>query len=110
MYNVKGTYKQRFDSSCKDWEANNMKYNLMRMTILEQYCNDVLRSRGYVFLRDIYEYLGIPITRESLFAGWYYDPSEVFEGNHIDFHIHISEDEQAVELEFNADKDITKHF
>lgn len=35
-----------------------------------QYMHDKLSNKGYLFLRDAYEYLGIPVTRNILGKGW----------------------------------------
>ena len=35
----------------------------------EHWLNDMLQMNGHLLLRDVYEHLGIPITRESLVAG-----------------------------------------
>lgn len=72
MRNTKSKYAQMFDSTCKDWEKDR-RYNLMYLKAQEYYFNEVLRARHYVFLRDILEYLGLPVTKASLFVGWYFD-------------------------------------
>lgn len=104
MRRVKSKYARVFDSSCKDWNKDR-EFNVMYLKVQQNYFNDVLKTRGYVFLRDVYEYLGFPITKTSLFVGWYCDSTNA--DNYIDFGIHVTEDENKIELDFNVDGDIT---
>lgn len=58
-----------FDGKSPRWS----KDELTNVWVLEAYecrLNDWLQMYGYLLLRDVYEQLGIPITRESLVAGW----------------------------------------
>ncbi len=106
---TKSMYARVFDSSCKDWDKE-QKFNVMYLKAQQTYFNDILRNRGYVFLRDVYECLGFPITRISLFVGWYYDLTNAFGDNYVDFDIHEKEDGTGIELDFNVDGDITNRF
>lgn len=106
---TKSKYARVFDSSCAKWEKE-QKFNMLCLKAEQSYFNDLLRSRGYVFLRDIYERLGFPITRLSLFVGWYYDLANASGDNYIDFDIHEKEDGSGIELDFNVDGDITNRF
>lgn len=76
----------------------------------ERHFNEILRFRGYVFLKDIYECLGFPITKTSLLVGWFYDASKSSGDNYIDFGIKENGKESNIELDFNVDGDITNHF
>lgn len=109
MHKVKSKYVRIFDSSCKDWDKDQV-FNMMYLKAQQNYFNDILRNRGYVFLRDVYECLGFPITQTSLFVGWYYDPTNTFVDNYIDFDVHVKEDGSDIELDFNVDGDITNRF
>lgn len=37
------------------------------------YCYDILRSKGYLFLNEVYEKFGFPNTKQGQLAGWVYD-------------------------------------
>lgn len=106
---AKSKYARVYDSSCKEW-SEEREFNVMYLKAQQNYFNDILRCRGYVFLRDIYECLGFPVTQTSLFVGWYYDLTNAFGDNYIDFDIHEKEDGSDIELDFNVDGDITKRF
>lgn len=68
MTKVKSKYARVFDSSCTNWEKDK-NFNLLYLKAQERHFNDILRFRGYVFLKDIYECLGFPITKTSLLVG-----------------------------------------
>lgn len=106
---MKSEYSQVFDSNCMNWDKD-QKFNLMFLKAEQDYYNDLLKVRGYVFLRDIYEKLGFPITRKTLFAGWVYDLENPIGDNYIDFGITTNGNESDIELDFNVDGDITSRF
>ncbi len=106
---MKSEYSQVFDSNCIDWDKD-QKFNLIFLKAKQNYYNDLLRARGYVFLRDIYEGLGFPITQKALFVGWVYDLENPIGDNYIDFGITTHDDEPDIELDFNVDGIITEWF
>lgn len=66
---MKETITVKFNESCKAYDKNH-EYNKMYIRTFIQYMHDKLCNRGYLFLRDAYEYLGIPVTRNILGKGW----------------------------------------
>lgn len=58
-----------FDERSPRWSKNELT-NGWVLTNYEHWLNDMLKMNGRLLLRDVYEHLGIPITRESLVAGW----------------------------------------
>lgn len=106
---IKSRYAQIFDSRNPNWEEDR-KFNMMYLKAQQLHFNDILRNRGYVFLRDILECLGFSITKTSLFVGWYFDLMNASGDNYIDFDIHEKEDGSGIELDFNVDGDITDRF
>lgn len=107
MIDVKSIYSQVFDSSNLNWN-NDMDTNRMFLKVNEQYFNDVLKKKGYVFLKDVYELLGFPITKASINTGWFYDITNDSVDNYVEFDIDYNE--QSIEIDFNVDGDITNHF
>lgn len=102
-------YQQIFNSKCSLWDKN-QEFNLMFLKAQQNYFNDVLRVRRYVFLRDIYEVFGFPVTRKTLFAGWVYDLEKPICDNFIDFGMLTDGEEADIKLNFNAQEDITEWF
>lgn len=85
---TKSKYARVFDSSCANWDKDQY-FNRLYLRSQEIYFNDMLRARGYVFLRDVYECLGFPLTRTSLFVGWYDAPANAFGGASIAFGVRV---------------------
>ena len=48
----------------------------------------MMKSRGYLYLNDVYEMLGIPKTKEGHVVGWIYDENDPDNDNFVDFGIY----------------------
>ena len=96
-----------------NWE-NNVEYNLMFIKSMESYANDLLKVKKRLFLNDVYEMLGLPITKAGQIVGWVYDPDNPKIDNFVDFGPYSSalsfdnaEDfNRAILLDFNVDGNI----
>ena len=62
-------YNRWFDSSSTQWEPS-LEYNLTFLKQAQEYFTLRLQARGYVFLNEVYEYLGLPCTWEGQCVGW----------------------------------------
>ena len=109
MTKARSKYAKKFDKSIPSW-TDDREFNMEYLRTVQSYYNDLLMARGYVFLRDIYERIGIPITEESIVVGWYYDRNDHTIDNYIDFHLYDAEEGSEFVLDFNVDGDIRKHF
>lgn len=65
-------YKIIFDEFNPNYEKNRA-YNEMFLRSQFYYLNDMLQTRGYVFLRDVLELIGAPMCRKAVTAGWIRD-------------------------------------
>lgn len=97
-----------------NWENNN-EYNLMFIKAQERYANDLLRSRGRLFLNDVYKMLGLPETKAGQIVGWVYDPENEKGDNFVDFGLYtdnlsysdfVNGFDPAILLDFNVDGNI----
>lgn len=105
-----GPYAKFYDCGCTAWE-DDAEYNLSFLQIQEQTANDMLISRGYLFLNEVYDMLGIPRTKAGQIMGWIWDPKRtdnkyvnfgIYNGAHkknIDF---VNGIEPTILLDFNA--------
>ncbi len=62
-------YARIIDETSSVWDPSD---DITELNIYAQlnYMNDILRTRGYVFLSDVYDALGIPRTPASQVVGW----------------------------------------
>ena len=98
-------YRIIFDERSYGW-SNLQKINLIFLKRQESFFNELLRKRGYLFLRDVYEGLGLPITKESCIVGWIYDEKNNKIGdNFVTFDIRETNSSNYV-VDFNVDGEI----
>jgi hypothetical protein len=97
------------------WEDNN-EYNLLFLKNQERYANDLLRTKGFLFLNDVYRMLGIPESQAGQIVGWVYDLNGNTGGdNYISFGLFddqlnysdfIYGNDNGILLDFNVDGNI----
>lgn len=103
-------YKKLFDESNANWNKEN-EYNFLFIQAQQNMANDLLTAKGYVFLNDVYEALGIPRTKAGQIVGWVADGKG---DGFIDFGLRNTEDglrfvageERSIWLDFNVDGNI----
>lgn len=113
--NVYSEYSKFFDESCPGF-TKDPEYNLMFLKDQQRYANDLLKSKGHLFLNDVYEMLGIPRTQAGQIVGWIYDEKNPIGDNFVDFGIYdlhkeanrdfVNGYERVILLDFNVDGDI----
>lgn len=64
-------YARFYDDTCPSW-INDAEQNLMFLKCQENYSNDRLRVKGYLFLNDVFDMLGMARTKAGQVAGWLY--------------------------------------
>lgn len=99
-------YSRIFDECSRCWEKD-AELNRIFLEHTQNYMNHFLRSRGYVFLNDVYEALGFDRSPEGQIVGW------VLNGDgdgYVDFGMYeaynerfIKGQERSVILDFNVD-------
>lgn len=109
------TYARFFDDGCTGW-TKDPEYNLMFLKNQQRYANDLLKSRGHLFLNEVYDMLGIPRTKAGQVVGWIYDEEYPNGDNFVDFGIYdlynekardfVNGYEKTILLDFNVDGDI----
>lgn len=99
-------------NSC--WQEDN-EYNLMFLKAQERYANDLLKSRGHLFLNEVYDMLGIPRSKAGQVVGWIYDADNPVGDNFVDFGLYadnlsysdyLNGFEPAILLDFNVDGNV----
>lgn len=104
-------YSRLFDAACDNWN-NDANLNRSFLSGAQNYFNDKLHAVGYVFLSDIYRYLGFRETPECRVVGWTLDGNG---DGYIDFgfdqdDMFMSGYNKDVWLDFNVDGPILETF
>ena len=110
--NLHSDYARFYDDGCLGWEKD-PELNLMTLNQRQHYANDILKSRGHLFLNEVYDMLGIPRTKAGNVVGWIYDEKNPIGDNYVDFGIFegnsakcrdfVNGYERVILLDFNVD-------
>lgn len=73
-------YAKIFDELNENW-SDIPNQNLFLLTSFQNQANDLLRMRGYVFLNDVYDMLGMDRTQAGSMVGWLKHPEKDENGN-----------------------------
>jgi len=102
-------YARFFDETSSMW-SKLPGYNSTFVRVQQSQMNDTLKTRGHVFLNDVYDVLGFERTKAGAVVGWLYNDGG---DNFIDFNIYDAENQQArqfvneqentILLDFNVD-------
>ena len=86
---------------------------MMFVTQIQNWANDRLQSKGYLYLNEVYEMLGFQRTKAGQVVGWLYNGDG---DNYVDFGIFNIKDKQkrrfvngyekSIWLDFNVDGNI----
>ena len=108
-------YAKFLDEGCAGWTKDPEK-NLFFLRRQQDYANEVLKAKGYLFLNDVYDMLGIPRTKAGQIVGWIYDEKNPIGDNFVDFGIYdgnketvrnfVNGYERTILLDFNVDGNI----
>lgn len=113
--NLYSDYARFFDEANPNWQ-NDPEYNLMFLKSQQQYANDLLKSRGRLFLNEVYDMLGIDRSKAGQVVGWTYNPKNPTGDNFVDFGIYDMSKERVrafvngyetnILLDFNVDGNV----
>lgn len=107
-------YARFFDEFSPNWKRQ-QQYNQFFIMAQQNYANDLLKSRGHVFLNEVYDMLGISRSREGAVVGWILDEGDgfidfgVFEGDRHSGMRFVMGHEPSILLDFNVDGIIWDH-
>ena len=105
-------YARFFDASSENF-AKDPEYNMMFLRRQQDYANEMLKSRGHLFLNEVYDLLDIPRSKAGQVVGWIYDKNGNTKGdNYVDFGLYRNDQgtrrfvnglEYNILLDFNVD-------
>lgn len=112
-------YAKFFDAGCTGW-TKDPEANLTFLKCQQSLANKMLQTRGYLFLNEVYDMLGIPKTEAGQIVGWLYDEDCSEGDDFVDFGIYDGNSEAArrfvngyeptILLDFNVQGNILKDF
>lgn len=104
-----GVYARIVDEACPFWDPN-PEFTLWGLKAAESTANNLLETRRFLFLNDVYDILGFERTQQGSRVGWIYDPAILHK---IDFGLYDMRDpmkarfldgsEPNVIIDFNVD-------
>lgn len=105
-------YDRFYMEGCNGWDKDPY-YNKAFILQQQNWANDLLRTRGHLFLNEVYDMFGLCRTPAGSVVGWVYDPNNPHLENCVDFGLgkdidfskglFINGDERNVLLRFNVD-------
>ena len=82
-YGDTSPYGVIFDETNHNWSADE-DLSALHLKCQQQYANDILQTRGHIFLNEVYKMLGFPHTPAGAITGWVKGNGD----NFVDFNIH----------------------
>ena len=104
-------YARFFDDYSPSWNKE-PEYNRIFLKCQQNYANDLLRSRGHIFLNEVYDMCGIPRSKAGSVVGWIMSAEGetdnfvnfgVFDGKSEAARDFVNGQEGAILLDFNVD-------
>lgn len=104
-------YARFFDAASRNFEKD-PEYNMMFLRRQQDWANEVLKSRGHLFLNEVYDMLDIPRSKAGQIVGWVYDKNNTRGDNYVDFGLYQGNEanrrfvnglEYNILLDFNVD-------
>lgn len=92
-------YARVFDETNPNWFESTEENKFFLQTAQTMF-TDILRSRGHLFLNEVYDYLGFESSEESDVIGWNRDSGDGCVDFNIDF---VNNYESPILLDFNVD-------
>ena len=108
-------YCKFFCEGNPNW-SKDPEWNFTFLRDQERYANNLLKSRGHLFLNEVYDMIGIDRTKAGQAVGWIFDEKCPNGDNYIDFgildlhkeanHRFVNGYERNILLDFNVDGNI----
>lgn len=113
--NEVGDFARYFDDRSPCWNES-ADMNMLFLRSEQSYANDLLKIKGFLTLNEVYERLGLPLSKAGMVVGWIYDKDNPVGDNYVDFGLYETSRESVrdfvngytnvVLLDFNVDGDV----
>lgn len=95
LENSPSEYARYFDEKSALW-SKDPSFNMGTLKYQQNCMNDRLRAKGYLFLNEAYEMLGMSKIKVGQVAGWIYDEQNPIGDNYVDLGLYdITNDENV---------------
>jgi hypothetical protein len=101
-------YAKVWDSTNPNWQTT-ADLNLYWLKCQQNWLNNRLEARGYVFLNEVYKELGIDETEAGAVVGWWWGPESEGDG-FIDFGIFDADNDQVKAFVTGHDRSLLLDF
>lgn len=96
-----GPYVRYFGETAFGW-CKNPETNKIFLLQQERYTNELLKSRGYLFLNEVFDMLGFPRTQVGQICGWVYDLENPVGDNFVSFGLYDAANHEDVVCDTNV--------
>lgn len=96
------THARKFDENNERWVRNEL-HNRFFIDAVQLSMNDLLKSRGHVFLNEVYDSLGMKRSTQGQLAGWLLDGRQKSRGDGF-IMLYVSDGREPL-IDFNVDRD-----
>lgn len=97
---TKSVYARIYDKeSTKNWSSD-PEINRLVIKNVENYLNDRLKARGFLFLNEVYNELGLSWTKAGQVVGWLWTSLGPYTG--VSFGDYVEGEGGAILLDFNV--------
>jgi hypothetical protein len=100
-------YARFFDEASAAW-SKTPEYNMTFLRCQQNYANDLLHSRGHLFLNEVYDMLKIPRSQAGAVVGWVRGEGDdfvdfgIFDGERMAVRDFVNGYERSILLDFNV--------
>lgn len=108
-------YVYLYDETNKNWQKGKRELNLLHLSNIQNWANERLNARGYVYLNEVLGWLDLPETPAGQVVGWLHETISTGDG-YIDFGVEnpvnaqvkrfIDGEDRGILLDFNVDGEI----
>lgn len=107
-------YTRYFDETNNNWQKGNKELNFLFLKNYQNWANDRLNSRGYLYLNEVYSWLGFPEIPAGQVVGWLHKDFQNGDG-YVDFGwenpVNLQQNKfgdmsEGILLDFNVDGEI----
>ena len=106
----RSTYSRWYNSQTTTEWRNNRHDNLFFISCQQKFANDRLHRRGYLFLNEVYESLGLPVCDYGQVVGWVtkgdgdgYVDFGIFDHHTNELNLYLGGVNDEILLDFNVD-------